>query len=91
MNRLIVWALVVGLSVVGPSVVGSQDGLRLTGSGATFPFPLYSTWFKAFSSKQKVVSVDYQGNAWKLVDQGSCVATQTPVGPGSLTAIKRPS
>ena len=35
--------------------------------------------------------VDYQGNAWKLVDQGSCVTTQTPFGPGSLTAIKRPS
>ncbi len=34
--------------------------------------------------------VDYQGNAWKLADQGSCVATQTPFGPGSLTAIKRP-
>ena len=35
--------------------------------------------------------VDYQGNAWRLVDQGSCVTTQTPFGPGSLTAIKRPS
>jgi uncharacterized membrane protein len=35
--------------------------------------------------------VDYQGNAWKLVDQGSCATTQTPFGPGSLTAIKRPS
>jgi uncharacterized membrane protein len=35
--------------------------------------------------------VDYQGNAWKLVDQGTSVATQTPLGPGSLTAIKRPS
>ena len=35
--------------------------------------------------------VDYQGNAWRLVDQGACVATQTPFGPGSLTAIKRPS
>jgi phosphate transport system substrate-binding protein len=60
-NRLVVWALVAGLSVVVPSVGGSQDGLRLTGSGATFPFPLYSTWFKAFSAKQKGVSVDYQG------------------------------
>jgi len=39
----------------------AQDSLRLTGSGATFPFPLYSTWFKAFSAKQKAVSVDYQG------------------------------
>jgi uncharacterized membrane protein len=35
--------------------------------------------------------VDYQGNAWKLVDQGQCVATKTPFGPGSLTAIKRPT
>jgi phosphate transport system substrate-binding protein len=52
-NRLVVWALVAGLSVVVPSVGGSQDGLRLTGSGATFPFPLYSTWFRAFSAKQK--------------------------------------
>jgi phosphate ABC transporter, phosphate-binding protein len=39
----------------------AQDNLRLTGSGATFPFPLYSAWFKAFSAKQKTVSVDYQG------------------------------
>jgi phosphate transport system substrate-binding protein len=64
-NRLVVWAMVIGLSVVAPSVfpmiAGSQQALRLTGSGATFPFPLYSTWFKSFSAKQKGVSVDYQG------------------------------
>jgi uncharacterized membrane protein len=35
--------------------------------------------------------VDYQGNAWKLVNQGACVTTKTPFGPGSLAAIKRPS
>ena len=35
--------------------------------------------------------VDYQGNAWRLVDQGTCVTTQTPFGPGSLSAIKRPA
>ena len=34
--------------------------------------------------------VDYQGNAWKLVDKGTCVTTQTPRGPGSLAEIKRP-
>ena len=34
--------------------------------------------------------VDYQGNAWRLVDKGTCVTTQTPFGPGSLTEIKRP-
>jgi uncharacterized membrane protein len=35
--------------------------------------------------------VDYQGNAWRLVDKGSCVTMQTPFGPGSLAAIKRPA
>ena len=41
--------------------VPAQDSLRLTGSGATFPFPLYSAWFKAYSGKNKSVTVDYQG------------------------------
>jgi len=35
--------------------------------------------------------VDYQGNAWRLVDQSTCTTTQTPLGPGSLTPIKRPA
>lgn len=34
--------------------------------------------------------VNYQGNAWKLVPAGTCTTIQTPHGPGSLTAIRRP-
>jgi phosphate transport system substrate-binding protein len=34
--------------------------VRLTGSGASFPFPLYAAWFKDFSSKSDGVTVDYQ-------------------------------
>lgn len=33
---------------------------RLTGSGASFPFPLYSAWFKDFSSNADGITVDYQ-------------------------------
>jgi uncharacterized membrane protein len=29
--------------------------------------------------------VDYQGNAWKLVNKGTCVTIKTPHGMGSLT------
>lgn len=36
-------------------------------------------------------TIDYQGNAWKLVPKGSCVATETPFGPGSLEPIERPA
>ncbi len=36
-------------------------------------------------------TMDYQGNAWKLVPKGTCATTETPLGPGSLEAIKRPA
>jgi uncharacterized membrane protein len=36
-------------------------------------------------------TVDYQGNAWKLVPKGTCATTATPKGPGSLTAVDRPA
>jgi uncharacterized membrane protein len=31
-------------------------------------------------------TVDYQGNAFKLVDKGTCTTISTPKGNGSLTA-----
>ena len=30
-------------------------------------------------------TVDYQGNAWKLVPAGTCTTLKTPKGAGSLT------
>jgi phosphate transport system substrate-binding protein len=36
------------------------DQLRLVGSGASFPFPLYSTWFKSYSKTHSDTLVDYQ-------------------------------
>lgn len=33
-------------------------------------------------------TVDYQGNAWKLVKAGTCLKIQTPKGNGSLTPKK---
>ena len=38
----------------------AQERLRLTGSGASFPFPLYSAWLKAFSGTHKGIAVDDQ-------------------------------
>ena len=31
---------------------------------------------------------DYQGDAWKLVDKGTCTKIKTPKGTGSLTPLK---
>ena len=32
---------------------------------------------------------DYQGDAWKYVDKGTCTSIETPKGNGSLTPIDR--
>ena len=36
------------------------QNLRLTGAGASFPFPLYSTWFQAYSQATSGIEIDYQ-------------------------------
>jgi uncharacterized membrane protein len=36
-------------------------------------------------------TVDYDGTSFKLVATGTCTTMQTPLGPGSLTPIQRPS
>jgi len=50
----------IGVVVSLTSLASAQDKMRLTGSGASFPFPLYSAWFKSFSTAQKGIAVDYQ-------------------------------
>lgn len=38
----------------------AQEKIRLVGSGASFPFPLYSAWLKDYSRGHSNVTVDYQ-------------------------------
>jgi phosphate transport system substrate-binding protein len=38
----------------------NSPGLRIVGSGATFPFPLYSAWFRQFGRENKGVTIDFQ-------------------------------
>lgn len=35
-------------------------------------------------------TVDYQGNAWTLVPEGTCTSIETPHGHGSLSEVERP-
>lgn len=57
---LISTALVAGLTLCASSSALAQEKIRLTGSGASFPAPLYLTWFKDYSKKNTAVTVDYQ-------------------------------
>ena len=52
-------ALIGCLLAVGFSSIVSAD-VKLQGSGASFPSPIYAKWFKDFSKANKGVRVDYQ-------------------------------
>jgi phosphate transport system substrate-binding protein len=43
------------------SAISAGGTVKLIGSGATFPAPIYGRWFKEFSTAQKDIVVDYQG------------------------------
>jgi len=49
--------MLVGLCVVAAVLA---DGVKLRGSGASFPFPLYGLWFKEYGKIHKDVIIDYQ-------------------------------
>lgn len=55
---LTVVALISVVLVAAVAIADSQ--VRLTGSGASFPFPLYSTWFKDYHKVNKDVLINYQ-------------------------------
>jgi len=51
------------VAFVGAMATGGgarADDVRIIGSGASFPFPIYATWFKSFSQETDGVTVDYQ-------------------------------
>ena len=47
-----------GLATIGTGPAHAAE--ELNGSGASFPFPIYSKWFKDFSSATDDVRIDYQ-------------------------------
>lgn len=75
-------------STPGSSTTGSPATLlKLQGAGASFPAPLYSKWFKAYSAGHKNVQIDYQSVGSgsgvksvidKTVDFGASDAAMSP-------------
>lgn len=53
-------AIAAALTLCATSLSFAQEKVRLTGSGASFPAPIYLTWFKDFSKKNANLTVDYQ-------------------------------
>lgn len=53
-------ACALAITMASANTASAEEKFRLTGSGASFPFPLYSSWFKSFSKAHKHVNIDYQ-------------------------------
>jgi phosphate transport system substrate-binding protein len=60
-KKSFVFASIIAVSMgIAGAAPASAEELKLTGSGASFPFPIYSAWFKDFSKQSHDVTVDYQ-------------------------------
>lgn len=57
------FCVLLGTTLVGCSSKSNNSAdatVKLTGSGASFPFPLYDRWFKEYSRSHEGVRIDYQ-------------------------------
>jgi phosphate transport system substrate-binding protein len=58
LTGVMVAAFLAAMLMVSPPVLAKQ--VRVTGSGASFPFPLYSTWFQTYNRQNKNILINYQ-------------------------------
>ena len=73
-----------GLAITPATAAGAKEkcyGVSLAGKNDCAAGP--GTSCAGTSTK------DYQGNAWKYVDKGTCTSIKTPKGNGSLKPVKR--
>src|SRR5882724_1341050 len=54
------WLLLILCGLLSTSVGWAGESVRLKGSGASFPFPLYGLWFKEYGKVNRDVIIDYQ-------------------------------
>jgi len=74
--------------------LGAAQAQKLTGAGATFPYPIYSKWFSEYSSAHPGVQVNYQsigsGGGIRQVTTGlvDFGASDMPMDDAALSASK---
>jgi phosphate transport system substrate-binding protein len=74
--------------------LGAAQAQKLTGAGATFPYPIYSKWFTEYSAAHPGVEVNYQsigsGGGIRQVTTGlvDFGASDMPMDDASLAASK---
>jgi phosphate transport system substrate-binding protein len=54
------WLLLILCGFLSATFGWAGEAVRLKGSGASFPFPLYGLWFKEYGKANRNVIIDYQ-------------------------------
>jgi phosphate transport system substrate-binding protein len=54
------FVVVMGLALGFALTAGTAQAQKLTGAGATFPYPIYSKWFSEYSAAHPGVEINYQ-------------------------------
>jgi phosphate transport system substrate-binding protein len=52
--------LAAGVAIVAGAVTLSAQTVKITGAGATFPYPIYSKWFSEYNKLHPNVEINYQ-------------------------------
>jgi phosphate ABC transporter, phosphate-binding protein len=84
---------IVAIALVALSL-GAAQAQKLTGAGATFPYPIYSKWFNEYSAAHPGVQVNYQsigsGGGIRQVTSGlvDFGASDMPMDDAALAASK---
>jgi len=91
MNRLLTAALGFA-AAAGP--LAAQSEVRLTGAGATFPYPIYSKWVLEYTKTRPNVEINYQsigsgGGIRQFMDRTvDFGATDGPMSDSQITSIR---
>ena len=59
MRRILPVALAAVAAVTAASSLSAQANIRLTGAGATFPYPIYSKWVLEYTSVHPNIQINY--------------------------------
>src|SRR3954449_1379113 len=60
MNTPRTLAIAVTAACAVVSGAGAQQGMRINGAGATFPYPIYSKWFSEYNRLHPDIRINYQ-------------------------------
>ena len=94
MRRISTALLAAATLIASAGPLAAQGEIRLTGAGATFPYPIYSKWVLEYTKTRPNVEINYQsigsgGGIRQFMDRTvDFGATDGPMSDSQITAVR---